>query len=293
LNTALEPWSQDPALAFTPVYTDIEDGSIGGDLRVAGLSTCWLGTLRNWIGDDMTYAHNTFGDPDAMEIGNNVIWGDLGCWDNSPAPQFGEGAAPELVGHHASGQCSFDTVLQNPSAEGIAVQGKTGVGVTEHFAVPMHKLGTYTGTHTFTNVGTLPGYPVTTSSGDSIFAQLNSFTLTGSGLTGTATYTGGAPGQAPGEVVLGVTHTNGWSHFVAYDTCGSCSFDGQTGMVTLRAYGTIYPNGHEQGTFIITSSGTILPTSTSPVPGLATLTGWGTFSGTGATLTLVEHLGFG
>jgi hypothetical protein len=293
-NTALEPWSEDPALAFTPVYSDFEDGSIGGDLRVVGLSTCWLGGLRNWIGGDVTFAHNTFGDPDAMEIGNNVIWGDFGCWYNSPAPQFGEGAAPDLVNGRALGECSFNTVLQNPSAEGIALLGQTGVGVSEHFVVSMHKLHTHTGTHTSTPVAVLPGYPVTTSSGDSIFADLNSFTLTGNGLTGTATYTGGAPGQAPGEAYLGVTHTNGWSHFVAYDTCASCSFHGQTGAASMRLYGTIYPGGHEQGIVIFTASGTILPTSSSPVPGLATLTGWGTFSGSSpSTLKLVEHLGFG
>jgi hypothetical protein len=64
-------------------------------------------------------------------------------------------------------------------------------------------------------------------------------------------------------------------------------------MFSVRAYGTLYPNGHEQGIFLITSAGTILPTSSSPVPGLATLTGWGTFSGSGSTVTLVEHLGFG
>jgi hypothetical protein len=293
INTALAPWSEDPALVQTPVYTDVEDGQIGGDLRVVGLSTCWLGTLRNWVRGNVSFAHNTFGDPDAMEIGNNLIWGDFGCWDNSPAPQFGEGAAPDLVNEHAFGQCSFDTVLQNPSAEGIAMMGKTGVGVSEHFVVSMHSLHTHTGTHTATNVATLPGYPVTTSSGDSIFAQLNSFTLAGGGITGTATYTGGAPGQAPGEADLGVTHTNGWSHFVLYDTCTACSFHGQTGLVTLRMYGVGYPGGHAQGVFLITSAGAILPTSSSPVPGLTTLTGWGTFSGSGSTFTLVEHLGFG
>lgn len=293
INTALAPWSEDASLDFTPVYSDFEDGSIGGNLRIIGLNTCWLGTLRNWVQGDAFFAKNAFADPDAMEIGNNLIFGDLGCWDNSPAPQFGEGAAPDLVKHHAFGQCSFGTVLQNPAPEAIAKNSETGVGVSEHFVVSMHSLHTFTGTRTSSNVGTLPGYPVTTSSGDSVFADLNSFTFAGSGLTGTATYAGGAIGQAPGEALLGSTATNGWSNFVAYDTCGTCSFDGQTGLVGDRAYGVNYPNGHSQGVFVITSAGTLLPTSTSTVPGLATLVGWGTFSGSGNTVNLVEHLGFG
>jgi hypothetical protein len=292
-NPALTPWSEDPNLDFTPVYTDFEDGSVGGNLRIVGLNTCWTGSLRNWVSGSFIYGHNTFGDPDASEIGNNLIFGNFGCFDNSPAPQFGDGAAPDLVRGHAWGQCTFQTVLQNPAQEAITSNMETGVGVEEHFVVSLHSLTTSTGTHTLTPVGALPGYPVTTSSGDSIFADLNSFTLAGSGLTGTATYTGGAPGQAPGEALLGTTFPNGWAQFIAYDTCETCSYAGQTGPASLRAYGVTSPSGNSRGVFVITSGGTVLPTSSSPVPGLATLTGWGTFSGNGATLNLVEHLGFG
>ncbi len=295
-NAALEPWSEDPALAFTPVYTDFEDGSIGGSLRVIGLNTCWLGTLRNWIDGSASFVHGTFGDPDAMEIGNNLIWGNLGCWNNSPAPQWGDsGAAPDLVNGWAFGQCGFTTVLPNPPTAGLPPGSpSTAVGVNEHLVVSMQHLQTYTGTLTTSSVATLPGYPVTTSGGDSIFADLNSFTLSGSGLTGTATYAGGAPGQAPGQADLGSTASSGWSHFVTYDTCTTCSFDGQTGPFTFRTYGATWPGGgHTQGVFLITSGGAVLDTPTSPVPGLATLAGWGTFSGSGNTVTLVEHLGFG
>lgn len=294
-NAALEPWSEDAALDFTPVYTDFEDGSVGGSLRVFGLNTCWMGALRNWIDGDASFANNTFGDPDAMEIGNNLIWGNLGCWDNSPAPQFGDGAAPDLVNRGAFGQCAFNVVLPNPAPEAIDTNdGGVGFGVNEHFVVSMHQLQTYTGTLSTTSVGSLPGYPVTTSGGDSIFANLNDFTLTGNGITGTADYTGGAPGQAPGQADLGSTASTGWSHFVTYDTCATCSFDGQTGLFGMRTYGAIWPGGgHTQGVFLVTSSGTVLPTATSPVPGLATLVGWGTFSGSGTTVTLTEHLGFG
>ena len=184
--------------------------------------------------------------------------------------QFGDGAAPDLVSGRAFGECSFHVVLQNPAAEAVSANMESGVGINEHFVVSTRNLDTYYGKHTSTNVGTLPGYPVTTSSGDSIFAELNDFTLTGNGLTGTADYTGGAPGQAPGEALLGTAYPDGSQSFVAYDPCGACSFDGQTGMVTLRAYGSTGRSGFTHGTFLITGSGTTVPTSTSPVPGLAT-----------------------
>jgi len=289
----LEPWSEDANLDFTPVYSDVEDVSIGGNYTVVNMTSCWIGSLRNLIGGSATFVGNVMGDPDAMEIGNNLIGGNLACFGNDPAPQFGDGAAPDLVSGRGIGQCGFHVVLQNPSAEAVTTNTLSGVGINEHFVVSTHNLETYYGKHTSTNVGTLPGYPVTTSSGDAIVAELNDFTLAGNGLTGTADYTGGSPGQAPGEALLATAYPDGSESFVAYDTCGACSFHGQTGMVTLRAYGTTSKSGFTHGTFLITGSGTTIPTSTSPVPGLSTLTGYGTFWGSGATVHVVEHLGFG
>ena len=297
--SSLRPWSEDPNLTFTPVYTDVEDASIGGNYTINGLDSCWLGSIRNLVGGSATFIGNYFGDPDSMEIGNNLIGGNLTCTQNSPAPQFGDGAAPDLVSGNGIGQCGFGVVLQNPSAQAIEANGLSpAVGVSEHFVVSTRSLGTYSGTHVSTTVGSLgpPAspltYPVTTQASDQLIAEINNFTFTGSGITGTATYSGGPPGQAPGEAFLGTAYGNGSVSFVAYDTCASCSFDGQTGTVTLRAYGTISPSGVTTGTFLITSSGVpILPGS--PVPGLATLTGYGTFSGTGDAVNLVEHLGFG
>ena len=291
----LEPWSEDANLDATPVYSDFEDTSIGGNYTVTNLTSCWLGSLRNQIGGEAFFVGNMMGDPDAMEIGNNLIGGNLACFGNSPAPQFGDGAAPDLVAGRGIGQCGFHLVLQNPAAEAVAnpMNMLTGVGINEHFVVSTHSLETFYGKHTSTNVGTLPGYPVTTSSNDAILAELNDFTLSGNGLTGTANSTGGASGQGPGEKVLATAYPDGSQSFVAYDTCGACSFDGQTGTVTLRAYGTTSSSGFTQGTFLITNSGITVPTSTSPVPGLSTLTGYGTFWGSAATVHVVEHLGFG
>lgn len=291
------PWSEDTgsAAAGSPVYSDVEDSSIGGNYTIAGLSSCYLGSLRNQIGGNATFIGNSMGDPDAMEIGGNLINGNLTCLGNAPAPQFGDGAAPDLVGRRGIGQCGFNVVLPNPSAE--ALQGATPpvYGVNEHFAVSTRSLGTYFGTHTVTasTLAPAPLEQIPTDAGDTIFAQLNNFALTGGGLVGTGTYNGGPPAQS-GEAYLSTIFPDGSQSFTAFDTCDTtCTFDGQSGAVTLRAYGTTSPSGFTKGTFLITSAGAVLPTPTSPAPGLSTLVGYGAFWGFGETLHVVEHLGFG
>jgi len=289
------PWSEDPGLTGIPPYTDAEDVSVGGNYTVVGMQSCWLGALRNQIRGSATFIGNQFGDPDAMEIGNNLISHNLTCFKNSPAPQFGDGASSDLVAGRASGQCGFNVVLNNPAAEAIESNGETGVGVLQHFAVSTRHLKTYFGTHTSTPVGP-PLATTTTEAGNTLVAQVYNITFAGKGLVGTGTFPpDGTPGQSPGEAVLSTTFPNGTASFTAYDTCDMCSFAGQTGSVSLRAYGTINRHGFEQGTFLITSNGTILPTATSPVPGLATLVGYGYFwgSSSSSTVHLIEHLGFG
>jgi hypothetical protein len=93
--------------------------------------------------------------------------------------------------------------------------------------------------------------------------------------------------------VLSTVYPNGTGSFTAYDNCNICSFAGQNGSVTLRAYGTTNRKGSTYGTFLITSNGTVLATPTTPPPGLATLVGYGYFWGSGGTLHVIEHLGFG
>jgi hypothetical protein len=79
---------------------------------------------------------------------------------------------------------------------------------------------------------------------------------------------------------------DGSSTFTAIDNC-SCSFDGQSGSVTIRAYGTTSASGATRGTFVVVSGG-------GPSGGdLSTLAGYGTFSSWGepaGSLRLVEHL---
>jgi hypothetical protein len=272
------PWSDAPGLvAGGPQYTDFEDSFIGGNLTIAGQQTCWMGSLRNQVLGSLTYASNVTSDPDGMEIDNNLMGGNMTCLKNDPAVQFGDaGAAPNLVGGLGIGQCGFNVVLPNTG-------GSDQVTVLEHITVSLRSLNTYFGRHTATNVESLP--PVTTTSNYTITADLNDFTLKGTGLTGSGTVDPNAQPGSTGEALLATVRPGGSRSFIAFDNCDSCSFGGQTGSTTIRFYGTTTANGLTSGTFLVAVGGTGV--------GLPTLAGWGTFTSAGqpaGTWRLVEHL---
>ena len=107
----------------SPVYSDYEDNTVGGNLRVTGLTSCWLGGLRNKVGGSVTYADNTLADPDANEILTNQIAGNFLCSNNSPVMEYGDSqGSPNRVGGFATGQCAFGVEQPNPAA----VPGKGG-----------------------------------------------------------------------------------------------------------------------------------------------------------------------
>ena len=290
------PWSTDPNLAFTPVYTDVEDSTIGGNFNVSGLTSCWLGSLRDQIGGSATWNNDTMGDPDAMEIGSNVINGNMVCFGNSEGGtagvQFGDGgAAPSVVGGFGLGQCGFSVLQPNPSPGALAMEMPPET-CTPTVCIPMHisvskwSLGTYWGTHVQEGPSQVTLPIGTTESGDALSAEVNNIVFSsGSGLTGSATYDPTQPLGSTGEAVLVTTYPNGSESFTAFDNC-TCTFQGQTGAVAIRAYGTVTPNGSISGTFLVTSGG-------GSVGDLSTLAGYGTFSSWGqpeGTLGLVEHL---
>jgi hypothetical protein len=279
------PWSEDASLDFTPVYSDFEDVTIGGNLSVSNLDSCWLGSLRDQVAGSATYVNNTMADPDAMEIDNNLIGRNMTCFGNSaggvPTVQYGDGgAAPNMVGGQGVGQCGFNVQVLNPAAE-----AGEGPGILEHISVSTLSMKTYFGTHTLS--GSSETLPLgVTESGDTLAAELNNVVLAGSGLTGTLTVDPSAPLGSTGEAVASTTFPNGSESFTAFDNCSLCSFDGQSGSTTIRAYGTTSAWGVTNGTFLVTSGG-------EGDGGLSTLAGYGTFSSQGApagTLRLVEHL---
>jgi hypothetical protein len=272
------PWSEAPGLVDGgPQYTDVEDSSIGGNLTVIGQQTCWMGTLRNQVRGSLTYVGNVTSDPDGMEINNNLMGGNMTCLKNDPAVQYGDaGAAPNLVGGFGIGECGFHVVIPNTGPNDTP-------GVSEHISVSLRSLKTYFGTHTVTDhVESLPS--VTTESGYKITADLNDFTLAGTGLTGSGTVDTTAPPGSTGEAFLATVYLDGSKSFIAYDNC-NCSFGGQAGSTTIRFYGTTSAKGLTYGTFLVVAGGTGV--------GLPTLAGWGTFTSAGqpaGTWSLVEHL---
>ena len=272
------PWSEAPGLvAGGPQYTDVEDSSIGGNLTIVGQQTCWMGSLRNQVRGSLTYAGDVTSDADGMEINNNLMGGNMTCLKNDPAVQYGDaGAAPNLVGGLGIGECGFNVTLPNTG-------GSEQVTVLEHISVSLRSLKTYYGTHTATFV--TQAESVKTTSGYTITAVLNDFTLKGTGLTGSGKANPSLLPQPSGDAVLSTVHPDGSSSFIAYDSCDSCSFGGQTGTTTLRFYGTTTARGLTFGTFLVTAGGTGI--------GLPTLAGWGTFSSAGqpaGTWSLIEHL---
>jgi hypothetical protein len=272
-SAAPAPWSGDASLTGTPVYTDLEDAVVGGNLNISNLESCWLGTLRDQVSGNATFVGNSMGDPDAMEIGNNLIGGNMNCTTNHPAVQYGDGgAAPNMVGGSAGGQCGFGIVVPNPGPA-----AGEGPGVPTHITVSTASLGSYAGTHTVTSVLGSHDYGVT-ASGDTLTAQSEDIVLAGAGLTVKA----GSPAASTNEKIAVTTYPNGSESFTAYDSC-NCSFEGKSGVVSVRAYGTVSVSGVTRGNFLVTSG----------AGGLATLAGEGTFTSAGegaGVLSLREHL---
>ncbi len=105
-----------PGLPFPP-FTDIEDSSVNGGATIAGLSTCWMGFIRNQVNGGVHVDNNTMGDPDAIEIGLNMIHGPLACSGNQLDPAIGgpggvptnsfdgSPANPNTVSGPETGQC--------------------------------------------------------------------------------------------------------------------------------------------------------------------------------------------
>lgn len=101
-----------PALEFSPPYDDIEDVTIGGNFKITGVLSCWVGWFRDTVLHNATFSQNATGDPDGNEMGDNIVVGNLDCSGDTPAPQFGDSmAGPTQVLGNATGQCIVGTGL--------------------------------------------------------------------------------------------------------------------------------------------------------------------------------------
>ncbi len=106
----------------TPVYSDYEDTFVHGNLKVSGLTSCWLGVARVHVAGNMRLVNDQLADPDAIEIISNQISGNLSCQQNSQvwdSAEETEGLYPRVplpntVYGKRLGQC----VLASPTTEG-------------------------------------------------------------------------------------------------------------------------------------------------------------------------------
>jgi hypothetical protein len=257
----------------SPQYTDFEDSSIGGNFDVIGVQTCYLGSFRDQVAGNVTFLANASSDPDGMELGSNLIGGDMRCRGNLPAAQFGDGgAAPNMVGGQASGECGFKVVLPD------------GGGSSEHITVSTSSMGTYSGSHIQTK--TVKALKLgKTESGNKLLIALNDGIFTGSGIQGSITVNLRRPLGKTGEVIVITVHPDHSQSFLVIDRC-KCSFAGHSGILRIFAYGTTSLDGITSGTFLIASGG-------AANGGLSNLVGYGTFSSFGqpaGTVHLIEHL---
>jgi hypothetical protein len=108
----------------SPVFSAYEDSSVGGEVSISGLRSCWLGVARVHVRDDVSFVRNQLADPDAIEILANHIRGDLACFGNSmvwnsadispTGDLFPRQPEPNTVNGHRRGQC----VLASPLTPG-------------------------------------------------------------------------------------------------------------------------------------------------------------------------------
>lgn len=116
------------ALFQSPVFSTVEDSSVGGNYAVSNVRSCWMGAARLNISGNASFKNNKLADPDAIEIVSNTIQGNLSCqhnsmtWDSAEmGPNlFPRTPQPNTVLGKRSGQC----VLSSPTTQG----GPSGPG---------------------------------------------------------------------------------------------------------------------------------------------------------------------
>ena len=118
----------------SPVFSDLEDSTVRGNIVISGLKSCWLGLARVKVGGSVTVDNNAMADPDAIEVLATDIAKNLSCsgnshpaglppiaqpvWDSADTSPSGalypRAAEPNTVGGTRSGQC----VLASPATPG-------------------------------------------------------------------------------------------------------------------------------------------------------------------------------
>lgn len=101
-------------LIHHPGFSVYDRDSIGGNVVVDGYQSCWLGVNHDQVGGNVVLINNALADPDAVEILDNTIQGNLVCqqnsmvWDSAELSEtalFPRLPEPNTVGGQRVGQC--------------------------------------------------------------------------------------------------------------------------------------------------------------------------------------------
>ena len=106
----------------SPVFSTYEHSTVGGEVFVTGVRSCWMGLVTLKVGRNVVVRNNQLADPDAIEILANHIQGNLTCRGNSMTwnsedisnKLFPRKPLPNTVGGKRAGQC----VLSSPTKPG-------------------------------------------------------------------------------------------------------------------------------------------------------------------------------
>src|SRR5215467_5351822 len=71
------------AFMNSPVFSAYEVGTVGGDVRISSVHSCWMGVVQLTVGNTVVMFRNRLADPDAIEILSSNITGNLICRGNS------------------------------------------------------------------------------------------------------------------------------------------------------------------------------------------------------------------
>jgi len=104
----------------SPVFSAFEDMTVGANIRIFNVRSCWAGIARANVQGDITVSNDKYNDPDAMEIVLNHVHGNLSCtgismtWDSGDIGNglFPRQPQPNTVDGRRSGQC----VLNSPTS---------------------------------------------------------------------------------------------------------------------------------------------------------------------------------
>jgi hypothetical protein len=101
-------------LIHHPGFSVYDGDNIGGNVVLDGYQSCWLGVNHSHVGGNVVVVNNNLADPDAVEILDNRIMGNLVCqqnsmvWDSADLSEtslFPRLPEPNTVNGNRVGQC--------------------------------------------------------------------------------------------------------------------------------------------------------------------------------------------